>query len=63
MILDGEPELAEDAAYPCGPQRRRSHQRAGLGGADLDGDAEQGDLWSAGIGFGHAAEPSMRELP
>ena len=60
MILDGEAELAEDAADAGGSQRRRSHQGAGLGGADLDGDAEQGDLWSAGIGFGHAAEPPMK---
>ena len=31
----------------------RPHQRAGLRGADLDGDAEQGD--AGGIGFGHEA--------
>ena len=43
MILDGEAQLVEHAADACGPQRRRSHQRAGLRGADLDGDAEQGD--------------------
>jgi hypothetical protein len=54
MVLDGEAELLEDAADACGAQRRRAHQRAGLRGADLDRDAEQGDPWSAGVRFGHA---------
>ena len=54
MVLDGETELVEDAADARGPQRRRSHQRAGLRGADLDGDAEQGDA-GVDFGFGHRA--------
>ena len=43
MIFDGKSELIEHAADARGPQRVGPHQRAGLRGADLDGDAEQGD--------------------
>ena len=46
MILDVKSELIEDAADARGPERRRPHQRAGLRGADLDGDTEQGDARS-----------------
>ena len=53
MVLDGEAELAEDAADASGTQRRRSHQGSGLRGPDLDGDPEQGDAWLDSFGFGH----------
>ena len=52
MVLHAKSELLEDTADARGPQRCRPHQGAGLRGADLEGDAEQGD---AGVawGFGH----------
>ena len=53
VILDGESELLEQAADAGGAQRRRSHQRAGLRRADLDGHAEQGDARFVDSAFGH----------
>ena len=43
MVFDVEPQLLEHAGDARRSQRGRPHQRAGLGGADLDGNAEQSD--------------------
>ena len=60
MVLDGETELAENAADARSAQRRRSHQRAGLRGADLEGNPEQGDAWLDSFGVRTSASTSMR---
>jgi hypothetical protein len=41
MVFDVELQLLEHAGDARRSQRGRTHQRAGLGGADLDGNAEQ----------------------
>src|SRR3954462_11356218 len=61
VILDVKSQLLEQARDPRRPQRRWPHQGAGLRGADLDGDTEQGDAGS--VCFGHARKfPGNRRV-
>src|ERR1700753_29182 len=45
MVLDIKSQLLEYPRDAGGTQRRRAHQGAGLRGADLDRNPEQGDGW------------------